>query len=63
MHDASGIENDIVLKTPIEATVDARSALKCEHNSYKAVLFCSVFSIVSVMNECVEKCPKRYEIW
>ena len=46
--DALGIQNDTVLKTPIEATKDACSALKRDHtsaNSYnKAALLYSVSS-------------------
>ena len=61
--DASGIKsNYIVLKTPIEATEDACSALKHDHtsvNSYKAAQLYFASSSVSVMNGYVEKCPRR----
>ena len=44
--DTLGIVNNKVLKTPIEATEDACSALKCDHtsNSYKAALLYSASS-------------------
>ena len=62
MPDASGIENNTVLKTPTEATEDACSALKYDHtsvNSYKAAQLYFASSSVSVMSEYQrEKCPK-----
>ena len=60
--DVSGIDNDTVLKTPIEANEDACSVLKHDRttvNSYKATLLYSASFSVSVMNEYVEKCPRQ----
>ena len=60
--DASGIDNNIALKTPIEATEDACSTLKHDHtsvNPFKAALLYSASSSVSVMNEYAKKCPRR----
>ena len=52
----SSTGNNIVLRTPMEATEDGNNAQRCDHpylNSYKDALLYSAFCEVSAMTEYV----------